>query len=328
MDRRGIFIDGFAYRLRPVKLSDAEFIIEARLEDEDRNQFIHKISSDVEVQKKWLQDYLQKEDDHYFVIENKLNSKPEGLIAIYNIQDGSAEWGRWVIKKGSLAAIESVDLIYKAAFNILKLNELFCRTIKDNTLTVSFHNSIKQKQRAVLEKFVSINNKFYDCIEHYVDSNYYFESIQNTLESKSHLIFQRNFKQLVGELKFHHIGIATSNIESEFAGYKMLGYNREGNKFEDKEQGIKGLFIVAKNQPRLELLENLNSESHTLDYWIKNKVKAYHFAYLVQDIEKIVETLNQNKVKLISPLKMSSYFKKRICFLVLSNMFMIELIEE
>jgi len=107
----------------------------------------------------------------------------------------------------------------------------------------------------------------------------------------------------------------------------MLGYSRESKIFEDSLQGIKGLFIVAPNQPRLEILENL-AGSATLDFWLKNKIKIYHFAYIVKDIEKVVEILNRNKIKMVSPLKLSSYFKKRICFLAMSNMFMIELIEE
>ena len=34
---------GYAYSLRPITLDDAQFIIDIRLEDEDRNKFIHKI---------------------------------------------------------------------------------------------------------------------------------------------------------------------------------------------------------------------------------------------------------------------------------------------
>ena len=54
----------------------------------------------------------------------------------------------------------------------------------------------------------------------------------------------------------------------------------------------------------------------------------YHFGYLVKDIEKVYEVFTTKlRAKVASPMKESQYFGKRICFLVLNNMFMIELIE-
>ncbi|HEB7542452.1 TPA: hypothetical protein RZH72_001706 [Campylobacter coli] len=54
----------------------------------------------------------------------------------------------------------------------------------------------------------------------------------------------------------------------------------------------------------------------------------YHFGYIVEDIEKAQKIVKQLGAKLISPLKYSMYFRKRICFLVLKNSFIIELIEK
>ena len=126
--KHGISIDGFGYRIRPVKLSDAQFIIDARLEDSERNRFIHTISHDIEEQERWINAYFEREGDYYFIVENRLTGQPEGLIGIYDVKDGKAEWGRWVIKKGSFAAVESVDLVYRAAFEKIGLEELYCRT--------------------------------------------------------------------------------------------------------------------------------------------------------------------------------------------------------
>ena len=63
-------LDGYGYRLRPIRLSDAQFIIDTRLEDMDRNRFVHTISSDLSVQELWLRNYFEREDDFYFVNEN------------------------------------------------------------------------------------------------------------------------------------------------------------------------------------------------------------------------------------------------------------------
>ncbi|MGL6363259.1 GNAT family N-acetyltransferase [Aeromonas veronii] len=324
--KKNFIIEGVVYRLRPVTLGDANFIIKLRLEDLSRTKYINPISDNLELQEMWISEYLKKEDDYYFVIENIFTNKAEGLIGIYNIEDCKAEWGRWVISKSSMSALESVDLIYQVAFNKLGLNELYCRTIVDNVSVVAFHDNLPQKRRKILEKYVSINDVLYDVIEHYVDKSYYQNDLRFQLEPKSDLALTRSLRLLLGKMEFHHIGVATKDIEREFSTYRLLGYKREGNYFTDEIQGIKGQFIVSNNQPRLELLENLVG-SNTLNKWIEDGNKNYHFAYLVDDIESAIVSLGQRRFRVISPLKLSSYFGKRICFLVMPNRFMIELIE-
>lgn len=130
--KENISIEGMSYRLRPVNLDDAQFIIDIRLEDSLRNKYIHPISPDIKNQEAWIKDYLLRDHDYYFVVENKITNQKEGLIAVYNIQDQRGEWGRWVLKKGSLASIESVYLLFKISFTKLYLKEVYCRTIAEN----------------------------------------------------------------------------------------------------------------------------------------------------------------------------------------------------
>ena len=61
---------------------------------------------------KWLNRYFNTPDDYYFLVENNLTGEKDGLISIYNVKDGVAELGRWVIKKGSMATIESMSTRY------------------------------------------------------------------------------------------------------------------------------------------------------------------------------------------------------------------------
>ena len=319
---------GFAYSIRPITLDDAQFIIDVRLEDEERNKYVHKISKDVNLQINWLNKYFQTPDDYYFVIENNLTGEKEGLISIYNIENNKAEWGRWVVKKGSMAALESVDLVYKVAFEKLNLNELYTKTIEDNTSVVNFHSSINAKLRQVLLDEVELENVKYNVCEQFVDKEHYFSNVKNLLEEKALKIFQRNLKISINGFEFHHIGVATKDIEKEFKNYAILGYSKEDKFDGDTNQGVKGLFITAKNQPRLELLQNLEN-SITLDFWLNQGVKMYHFGYLVKDIEKAYDVFTTKlRAKVISPMKKSAYFGKRICFLMMNNMFIIELIEE
>lgn len=319
---------GIAYSIRPVTLDDAQFIIDVRLEDAERNKYVHKISRDLNLQVDWLNRYFNTSDDYYFVVENNLTGEKEGLISIYNVKDGAAELGRWVIKKGSMATIESIQLAYKFAFEKLNLVEVYTKTIQDNALVVEFHKSIGAKTKEILINEFTIDGQSYNAVWQFVDREHYFSFVNFGLEEKLLKIFQRNLKIALGGFEFHHIGIATKNIEKEFKSYAMLGYTKEAWFDSDINQGVKGLFITAKNQPRLELLENLEG-SNTLDYWLKQGIKLYHFGYMVNDIDKAFDIFTVKLgAKVVSPMKISQFFGKRICFVVLKNMFVVELIEE
>lgn len=129
-----------------------------------------------------------------------------------------------------------------------------------------------------------------------------------------------------GGLHFHHIGVATKGIEAETPAWTLLGYAPEGEPFEDPNQGIRGQFLTAPGHPRLELLENLPG-SRTLDGVLKRGQKLYHTAYYTEDIEGAAAALRERYAQVVSPLKPSPVFGKRVCFLMLPNMAVIELLE-
>ena len=320
-------IDGLGYSLRPVQLSDAQFILNIRLEDMNRTRYIHEIPNDIGMEEQWIRKYFDRAGDYFFIIENKITGQSEGTIGIYDMKDGRAEWGRWVIQKGSLAAVESIDLIYKIAFQVLDLRELYCRTIEKNDSVVSFHDALPQKRRGLLTDFFELRGECFNAVEHYVSKEYYNEELSAVLEKKVFMIFQRNLRTVVGKFQFHHIGVACNNLERDRKAFQFLGYQTETVAFSDQAQGIKGQFMIANNQPRIELLQNLENCT-TLTLYLEKGVKLYHFAYSVNQIEKACEYLVKCRAKVISPLKESVYFGKRICFLMLPNMFLVELVEE
>jgi len=324
-----ISVIGLGYSIRPVTEDDASFIVNTRLEDAERNKFIHKISPDIYEQKEWIRKYLEKENDYYFVLKNNVTDLPEGLIGIYNInpQDRTAEWGRWVIKKGSLGAIESVDLICQAAFNIINLKEIYSHTIEDNKNVVSFHNSAKEKFRKIIPSLFEVNDITYNAVEHYITADYYKTSLKFILQEKAQRIYLKNLKTALGDFEFHHMGIACTDLDKETQVFSLLGYRQEFPDFKDKEQGIIGRFLVAHNQPRIELLVNSES-SNTLNYYLKQRTKIYHIAYEVNNFDKTIKLLIRKKAKIIKEEKISNFFKKRIIFFVFKNMHLIELIEK
>ena len=208
-------VSGYTYELSPVQIEDAELIIKIRLEDLDRNKYIHPIKNDVRLQKEWLENYFRREGDYFFKIVNVITKDVEGLIAIYNQNGAKAEWGRWTIKKGSLASMESVYLLFELAFNTLNLEELFCRTIEDNAEVVDFHNSIGLIYRERRADEFELKGEKYACVEHYITKVLYLNTIKNVLEEKCQSLLLRNIKMYSGGFEFHHLGIACTNINRE-----------------------------------------------------------------------------------------------------------------
>lgn len=318
---------GFSYRLRPVEISDAQFIIDIRTQDEQRNKYIHPISNDLSTQIKWIKEYFTRPGDFYFVIENCLTGDNEGLISFYNVHDNEAEWGRWIIRKNSFAAAESVYLMYKIAFEQAGLSKLYCRTIVNNEAVVSFHTSIGEKTECILPNVFEINGMSYDAIKQFADKDIFYSDVAPKLEAQAQRIYKRNIRILYGGLLFDHIGIATHGIARELPVYATLGYKRCGDFFEDYEQGIRGLFIEKEGSPKIELLENLPG-STTLDVPLSKGIKMYHIGYCVDNFDKTIEFMKNKRARIVSQPKISIYFGKRIAFLLLPNMQMIEIIEK
>lgn len=156
--------------MRPLELADAAFILKLRL-DPNLNRFIHRTSARLADQETWLRRYLGRGGDWYFVVVDKRTGEREGTIGIYDHEEHAnvAEWGRWIIRPGSLASIESAILIYRVAFERLGLNALYCRTVAENAAVVSFHDSSGAPRRAHLKAHVEFDGRKLDSVEHFVD---------------------------------------------------------------------------------------------------------------------------------------------------------------
>lgn len=163
-------MEGYAFRLRPITDDDAALVVELRSNPE-LNRFLHASSNRVEDQLAWLAHYYEREGDYYFVIERRTNSMPEGVIALYDVDlvTNSGEWGRWILKPGSLAAVESAYLIYRVAFELLGLDSVYCRTVADNGKVVSFHDSCGISARQLLPQHFELGGRRHDAVEHRVD---------------------------------------------------------------------------------------------------------------------------------------------------------------
>ena len=164
--RHDIAMAGAAFRLRPLTLADAGFVVELRT-DPRAARFINPTSPHVADQERWTEQYLARPGDYCFVVERLDTHHPEGMVGIYHEDRArrSAEWGRWVLVPGSLAAAESALLVYRIAFEVLGLDLLYCRTVAANQQVVSFHSSCGLVTHARLPNFVSLDGVAHDVVE-------------------------------------------------------------------------------------------------------------------------------------------------------------------
>ena len=235
-----------------------------------------------------------------FTAENRLHSSQEAEIALWPDGCGGARWAM-KLREGSHAAAELLYLLYRLAFEPLGLSSLLW--VSDGYYTAPPENT----QPITPALFSS--------------------ELAPKLMRQAQEVFREELAAAIGALEFHHIGVATQSIEKELPVYTLMGYTEEGEPFEDPLQGIRGLFITAPGHPRLELLENL-PDSHTLDLPLAQRQKLYHTAYYVPDLDRALAIFRANRAKTVSPPKLSVYFGGRICFLMLPNLGMIELMEK
>lgn len=163
--RHELSLAGAAFGLRPVRDEDAGFIVGLR-SDPELGRWLNPTSAEVGDQLAWLARYYERPGDYYFVIDRLATGAAEGLIGLYDVAAGEAEWGRWLLKPGSLAAVESAALIYRCAFEQLGLMAVCCRTLAANERVVSFHDSCGIVERRVLPGHVELRGERLDAVEH------------------------------------------------------------------------------------------------------------------------------------------------------------------
>ena len=126
---------------------------------------------------------------------------------------------------------------------------------------------------------------------------------------------------------FHHVGVACTDIVAEARHFAVLGYVAEGKPFEDRGQGIRGVFMTGQT-PRVELLQALDATpGGVLVPWLERDVKLYHLAYRVADLAASIGSLRAAGAKLVvAPAPAVAFGGRDIAFLMLPNRLLVELI--
>jgi RimJ/RimL family protein N-acetyltransferase len=162
--RHDLRLDGPAFRLRPVELSDAPAVVALR-RDASRSAYINETDPSLEAQERWLERYFNRPGDYYWAVERRSDATVEGFLGIYDVDGEQAEWGRWVLRPGSLAAAESAWLVHEAGFSLLDLSTLITHTLVDNRAVVALHARYGVETLRTVAAYARIGGQDLDAVE-------------------------------------------------------------------------------------------------------------------------------------------------------------------
>ena len=140
-------MEGFGVRLRPVRMEDAAFIVWLRNLEHARGR-IGDSAHDTPAQQAWLESYFKRAGDYYFIIETG-GQIPIGAYGIYDVSNGSAESGRWIIRPEVPAAVPSALLAFDLAFGRLGLTEVRVKTVSTNHPVLSLNRKFGLRETGV-----------------------------------------------------------------------------------------------------------------------------------------------------------------------------------
>jgi methylmalonyl-CoA/ethylmalonyl-CoA epimerase len=130
-------------------------------------------------------------------------------------------------------------------------------------------------------------------------------------------------------MRFHHIGVATSNINQTAKNFNLFGYEIVSEEIFDPIQNVYIAFMEKDGSPRVELVAPVNENSPILNTINKNGTIPYHFCYEVDNIVEEVNRLKKLKFILISKIVPAVAFENRhVCFLYNKDAGLIELLNK
>jgi len=128
---QNIKVEGCMCILTEIDISDSRDICNLR-NDPVISKYLSNISPvSVEDQETWILKNIGSKDGYYFKINDLKNNIFLGTISIYNINQESAEFGRYICTN-PIHATEAEYLILNFGFEKMNLRRIFCRTADEN----------------------------------------------------------------------------------------------------------------------------------------------------------------------------------------------------
>ena len=123
--------------IRSASLGDAEQTLKLR-QDPQKTIFLHQLDNEIDKQKRWLKNQIEKTGDYFFVILDKKN-EIIGTIGIYDIEGKKGQSGRLLSYGNSVQSFEGMLLAIRFAFDYLVLDELWGDVDARNTTALEFN---------------------------------------------------------------------------------------------------------------------------------------------------------------------------------------------
>ena len=126
-------------------------------------------------------------------------------------------------------------------------------------------------------------------------------------------------------MKFHHIGYLTNNLTSTANDFKKLNYKKKNSLINDDLLKVKIQFLINGNNI-IELVKPYK-KNYGLINILKKQNYAYHFAYKVKDLNKILVKLKKRFNIIVNPTPAKAFNGKKVAFMKMKNNFIFELIQ-
>lgn len=131
------------------------------------------------------------------------------------------------------------------------------------------------------------------------------------------------------ELNFHHVGVATNDLNKAILRYQSLGYSHENEElFEDPIQKVRICFMVKEGHPIIELIEPLVEGGPIDDILQKMGATPYHTCYELDKFEDFIPIAKQNRfIQILKPTPAVAFQGRRVSFYFSKEIGIIELLE-
>lgn len=111
-----------------------------------------------------------------------------------------------------------------------------------------------------------------------------------------------------------HIGVAVKSLEEGFKIYKSMGWS-EFDVEEVPTEKVKVGFIKFENNVNVELLEPTTEDSVIAKFLTKRGPGIHHICYRVKNIEKVMEKLKNEGVRLLDEKPRMGAHNCKVCFI-------------
>ena len=150
-------------RLRPVRITDAAFIVWLRNLDHVKGR-VGDSAANTAAQETWLKNYFEREGDYYFIAET-LDGISLGTHGIYNVKGNSAEQGRQIMRPDVMSGVPTALLATDLAFRNMGLSELRSTCVSTNRAVVSLHRKSGYKELGIERSAQFIGGQPVDLVQ-------------------------------------------------------------------------------------------------------------------------------------------------------------------